>query len=52
MSQLTKVAHFITIKMTYTGSQLAELYRSRVVCFHGVSMWIVSDKETQFILNF
>jgi hypothetical protein len=32
--QLTKVAHFIPIKMVYTGPQLAELYSSRIVCLH------------------
>jgi hypothetical protein len=33
---LTKVAHFIPIKTTYKGSQLAELYMVRIVCLHGV----------------
>jgi hypothetical protein len=52
MNQLTKVAHFVLIKTTYTGPQLAELYSSRIVCFHGVPMKIVSDIGNQFISNF
>jgi hypothetical protein len=52
MDRLIKVANFIPVKMTYTRTQLAELYSSRIVCFHGVPMRIVSDRETQFILKF
>jgi hypothetical protein len=33
---LTKVAHFIPVKTTYSGAKLAELYMSRIVCLHGV----------------
>jgi transposase InsO family protein len=49
---LTKVAHFIPIKTTYSGPQLAELYMSRIVCLHGVPKKIVSDKGTQFTSMF
>jgi hypothetical protein len=45
---LIKVAHFIPIKTTYSGPQLAELYMSRIVCLHGVPKKIVSDRGTQF----
>jgi hypothetical protein len=38
--------------MTYTGPQLEELYSYRIVCFQGVPMRIVSDRETQAILMF
>jgi hypothetical protein len=30
VDRLTKVAHFIPVKTTYSGSQLAELYMSRI----------------------
>jgi hypothetical protein len=40
------VAHFIPIKTTYYGPQLVELYMSRIVCLHGVSKKIVSDRGT------
>jgi transposase InsO family protein len=49
---VTKVAHFIPIKMTYSGPQLAELYMSRIVCVHGVPKKIVFDRGTQFTLKF
>jgi hypothetical protein len=32
VDRLTKVAHFILVKTTYTGAKLAELYMSRIVC--------------------
>jgi hypothetical protein len=49
---LTKVAHFILVKTTYTGARLAELYISRVLCLHGVPKKIVSDRDTQFTSQF
>jgi hypothetical protein len=36
MDRLTKITHFIPIKMTYSGPQLAELCISRIVRLHGV----------------
>jgi hypothetical protein len=32
VDRLTKVAHFIPIKTTYSGAKLVELYMSRIVC--------------------
>jgi hypothetical protein len=52
MDQLIKVAHFIPIKTTYSGPQLAEFYKSRIVCLHGVPKKIVSDRGTQFTSKF
>jgi transposase InsO family protein len=52
VDQLAKVAHFIPDKMTYSRPQLAELYMSRIVCLHGVSKKIVSDRGTQFTSKF
>jgi hypothetical protein len=51
MDPLTKVAHFIPIKMTYSR-QLAELYMSRIACFHGVPKKIVADRGAQFTSMF
>jgi hypothetical protein len=36
VDRLAKVAHFIPVKATYKGSQLAELYMAQIVCLHGV----------------
>jgi hypothetical protein len=44
VDHLTKVAHLIPIKTTYSGAKLAELYMSRIMCLHGVSKKIVSDR--------
>jgi transposase InsO family protein len=52
VDQLTKVAHFIPVKTTYSGPQLAELYMSRIVCLHGVLKKIMSDRGTQFTSKF
>jgi hypothetical protein len=52
VDRLTKVAHFIPIKTTYKGSQLADLYLSRIVSLHGVPKTIVSDRGTQFTSRF
>jgi hypothetical protein len=46
VDRLTKVAHFMLVKTTYSGPQLAELYMSRIVCLHGVPKKIVSDSGT------
>jgi transposase InsO family protein len=48
VDRLTKVAHFIRVKITYKGSQLAELYMARIVYLHGVPKKIVSDRGSQF----
>jgi transposase InsO family protein len=52
VDKLTKVAHFIHVKTTYSGAHLAELYMSRIVCLHGVPKKIVSDRGTQFTSRF
>jgi hypothetical protein len=52
VDRLTKVAHFIPVKATYSGPELAELYMSRIVCLHGVPKKILSDKGTQFTFKF
>jgi transposase InsO family protein len=52
MDRLTKVAHFIPVKTTYSGPQLAELYMSRIVYLHRVSKKIASNRGTQFTLKF
>jgi hypothetical protein len=43
VNRLTNVVHFIPVKTTYKGSQVAELYMARIVCLHGVPKKIVSD---------
>jgi transposase InsO family protein len=52
VDRLTKVAHFIPVKTTYSNPQLAELYMSRIVYLHGVPKKIVSDREPHFTSRF
>jgi hypothetical protein len=52
VDRLTKAAHFLPVKTTYNSAVLAELYMSWIVCLHGVSKKIVSDRGTQFTSHF
>src|SRR6187551_1451454 len=52
VDRLTKVAHFLPVKTTYTGARLAELYMERIICLHDVPKKIVSDRGTQFTSHF
>ena len=46
VDRLTKVAHFIPVKTTYTSAKLAKIYMTRIVCLHGVPRTIVSYRGT------
>jgi hypothetical protein len=48
----SKVAHFVSVKITYKGAKLEELYIIRIMCLHGVPKKIVSDRGTQFTSRF
>jgi transposase InsO family protein len=52
VDRLTKVAHFISVKTSYSSAKLAEFYMSRIVCLHGVPKKIVSDRDSQFTSKF
>jgi hypothetical protein len=52
VDRLTKVAHFIPVRMTYSRATLAKLYMSQIVCLHGVPKHIVSDRGSQFTSKF
>src|SRR5664279_4977856 len=52
VDHLTKIAHFIPVKTTYTSAKLAEIYMKRIVSLHGVPKSIVSDRGTQFTSHF
>jgi hypothetical protein len=52
VDRLTKVAHFISIKTTYSRPQLVELYMSTIVYLYGVPKKMVSDRGTQFTSRF
>ena len=52
VDRLTKVAHFIPVKTTYNGSQLAKLYMSRIESLQGVSKKIIFDRGSQLPPDF
>jgi transposase InsO family protein len=52
VDRLTKVAHFILVKATYSSAKIVELYMSRIVCLDGVPKKIMSDRGSQFTSKF
>ena len=52
VDRLTKTAHFLPVRMTYTAAQYARLYLDRIVTMHGVPISIVSNRGTQFTSRF
>ncbi|KAA0036185.1 reverse transcriptase [Cucumis melo var. makuwa] len=52
VDRLTKSAHFIPGKFTYTASKWAQLYMSEIVRLHGVPVSIVSDRDAYFTSKF
>jgi hypothetical protein len=52
MDRLTKVAHLIPVKMTYSRAKLAELYMSRLVWLHGVQRISCPIEHLSSPLNF
>jgi hypothetical protein len=52
VDRLTKVAHFIPVKTTYSGDKLAHLYIDNILRLHGIPSRIVSDRGPQFTSRF
>ena len=52
VDRLTKFAHFIPVKATYTVAQYAQLYIDHIVLLHGVLVSIISDRGSQFTSRF
>ena len=52
IDRLTKSAHFLAVKVTFTTEQLADLYSKEIVWLHGIPLLIVSDRDTKFISKF
>ena len=49
---LTKIAHFIPMKTTYSTSDVAQVFIRDIVRLHGVQKKIVSDRDAKFTFNF
>ncbi|KAL0558781.1 hypothetical protein IC582_003363 [Cucumis melo] len=52
VDRLTKSAHFVPGKSTYTASKWAQLYMSEIVRLHGVPVSIVFDRDARFTSKF
>ncbi|KAL4028533.1 hypothetical protein IC575_011730 [Cucumis melo] len=52
VDRLTKSAHFVPGKSTYTASKWAQLYMSEIVRLHGVPVSIVSGRDARFTSKF
>ncbi|KAL4038317.1 hypothetical protein IC575_001931 [Cucumis melo] len=52
VDRLTKSAHFVPGKSTYTASKWAQLYMLEIVRLHGVPVSIVSDRDARFTSKF
>jgi hypothetical protein len=52
IDRLTKIAHFLPVKVKYTVATYAELYIVRILSLHKVPKTIVSDRGPQFVSKF
>ena len=52
VDHLTKFAHFFTITISFSATQVAELFYCEVFRLHGLPRNIVSDQDNQFMSNF
>ena len=52
VDRLTKVAHFLPVKVVYPAINYAKLYIDRIMSLHGVPETIISDRDTQFVSKF
>ncbi|KAJ9567105.1 hypothetical protein OSB04_003071 [Centaurea solstitialis] len=52
VDRLTKSAHFLPIKETYSIDKLAQLYVGEIVMRHGVPISIIADRDSRFTSRF
>jgi hypothetical protein len=52
MDRLSKSAHFIPVHTRYDVQRYAKIYIAHVLCLHGVSKTIISDRGSQFVTRF
>ena len=49
---MTKLAHFLLVKITYLAAQYAKLFLDEIVSLHGVPISIILDRGTLFASQF
>ena len=52
VDRLTKSAHFLVVRMTFTLEEFFKLYIREIVRLHGVPVSIVSDQDPRFTTQF
>ena len=52
VDRLTKSAHFLAVRMTFTLEELCKLYIWEIIRLHGVPVFIVSDRDPRFMTQF
>ena len=52
VDRLTKSAHFLAVRTSFSMDQLARLYLKEIVRLHGVPVSIVSDRDPRFTSRF
>ena len=58
VDRLTKLTHFLVVRMTFTLEEFGRLYIWEIVWLHGVLVYIVSDRDqdprftTHFLKSF
>ena len=52
VDRLTKFAHFLPIRASYTLEKLAQLYIQEIVRLHGIPSTIISDRNPRFTSRF
>ena len=48
VDMLTKIAHFIPIRTSFSLDNLARLYMNKIVSKHGMPASIISDRDPRF----
>ena len=52
MDRLTKSAHFLVVRMTFTFEEFDRLYIREIVQLYGVSVSIISNRDPRFTAKF
>ena len=52
VDRMTKSAHFLPVKTTYSADDYAKLYLQEVIILHGVPITIISDTGAEFTAQF
>ena len=52
MDRLTKLAHFLAVRMTFTLERFCRLYVLEIIRLHGVPVFVVSDRDPRFTTHF